>query len=153
MSNIKEKKSEFGDDTKRGLFTAMFSIRDRTSTIINSATDYTEGFDELINFLKRRLAREKYLVNEEAIANKKLVEHTTGTPDNPPQNSMTEGNTRVLRAFNNATRNIVPTRNNNYSGGWRVPKNLWRNAAPEQKILFNELKRREQEDTRANQDH
>ena len=45
-----------------------------------------------------------------------------------------------MRTMANAATN-VSIRNNNQNGSWRVPDNLWREATPEQREIFNELRR------------
>ena len=63
---------------------------------------------------------------------------------------MTETNATCMRIFVNAANNAA-IRNNNQSGSWRVPDNLWREATPEQREIFNELRRREQANRRTEQ--
>ena len=134
-------KAEFGDDTKRGLFLAMLNVKDYTSTTINSISDYTEMFGELLTLLRRRLSRNYNLDATDVIVNTNLAQYDTSTNNHFQGYSVTEDNTRVITTFVNAVKN-ASNKNNNYNGNWRVPDNLWREATPKQKYIFNELRRR-----------
>ena len=60
-------------------------------------------------------------------------------PDMDSTFPFSQQDTRVMRTITHAANNAA-TRDNNQSGSWRVPDNLWRIATPEQRTLFNELR-------------
>ena len=134
-------KFEFAGDTKRGIFLAMFNVKDYTSTLLDSTSDYTETFDELLALLRRRISRKNNLDAADAIANTNLIQYDAPTTNQAQRYSVTEDTTRAMRTLDNAATN-TSIRNNSQNRSWRVPDNLWREATPEQKEIFNELRRR-----------
>ena len=129
---ISLKKCEFSDDTKRGLFLARFNVKEYTSIIIDSTADYTETFDELLALLRRRLSINNNLDAKNGAANANHAQYNPTTNSQTQVYSVTEDNARVMRTMANAATN-ASIRNNNQTGSWRVPDNLWREATPEQR--------------------
>ena len=126
-------KQEFGDDTKRALFLTSFYVKDYTSTILESATDYTETFDELLTFLRRRLCREDNMSSSEATANAHIIHSIdNGTIPNP----VYEKDARAVRTMLSAAYN-AGIRNNSQS--LRVPEPIWRLATEPQRDIFRNL--------------
>lgn len=131
----------------------MFSIRDYTSTIVDSTADYTEDFGEILILLKIRLTRANNLDTKDVIVNTNLAQHDMKPSENPSPNPMKEDNTRVLRKYSHTARYTASSRINSNSGDWRVLDNLWNEAKPDKKTLFNEIKRRGKENMEARQEN
>ena len=151
----KKTNQEFGNDTKRNLFLASFHVKSYTSIYLESANDYTDSFDELLTFIRRRISRDTNLDATEATVNAHLTQINDRTsndriPVTPHEFSVTQNDARVMRTLTHAANN-ASIRNNNQDGSWRVPDNLWRVATPAQRNIFNELRKRGQANMRSNQ--
>ena len=111
-------KNEFVDDTKRDLFLVRFNVKDYTPTLIDSTSDHTETFDELLALLRRRISRNNNLdvVNSAANAHLAQFDAPSSLANSTHNQSLTEGNARVMRTFVNAATNIS-TRSNNQQWG------------------------------------
>ena len=146
----KKTRQEFGDDTKRNLFLASFYVKDYTLTLLESASDYTASFDELLNFLRRRICRDNNLNTIEATVNAHLTQTNDLIPVTPHVFIATQHDAKVMRTLTHAANN-TSIRKNNQSGSWRVPDNLWRVATPKQREIFNEIRRIGKANMRSNQ--
>lgn len=137
----KKTRQEFSNDIKRNLFLASLYVKDCTSTLLESASDYTDSFDKLLTFLRRIISRGKNLNATEATANTHLTQINHNTSVTQQEFSVTQHDARVLRTLNHAANN-ASVRSNNQNGIWRVPDNLWRVATPAQRNTFSKLRRK-----------
>ena len=155
LQDIKKTNQEFGDDTKRNLFLASFHVNDYASTLLESASDYTDSFDQLLTFIQRRISRNINLNAAEVTVNAHLTQTNDMIcndmiPGTPSEFTVTQHDARVMVTLTHATNN-ASIRNKNQNGSWRVLDNLWRVATPAQRNIFNELRKRGQANMRSNQ--
>ena len=94
--------------------------------------------------------RDKNINTIDAIVSKNLTQHDIPTTGHSQRYPVTEDNTRLIRTFVNTVRNAAH-RNINYSGSWRVPDSLWREAMLEKQNIYKELMRRGQANMRIKQ--
>ena len=107
---------------------ASFHVKGYTSNYLEWENDYTDSFDELLTFIRRRINRNTNLDTTESTVNTHLTQANDGNPNDripvtPHVFSVTQHNTRVMRTLIDAAKN-ASIRNNNQEGSWRVPDNL-----------------------------